>query len=446
MDLRFYNTLTRQIEPFTPLIQGKVSMYHCGPTVYDYTHIGNLRSFLLSDLLRRACELSGLEVKQVMNITDVDDKTIRRSREEGVTLQELTERYLNAFISDIGSMNIQSAKQMPRATDNVNLMISLIEKLLEKGFAYQGEDGIYFSIEKDQHYGVLAGLTLDREMRERIKNDEYDKDNPQDFALWKFYSEEDGTVVWDAPFGRGRPGWHIECSAMSMDALGETFDIHTGGVDLIFPHHTNEIAQSESATGVPFVKTWLHNNFILVDGKKMSKSLGNILTLRELGEKGFSPLSYRYLLLTAHYRTLLNFTWESLEAANNALSKLTATSAQLPDEGAVDLTYKTNFEHFMGNDLDTPRAIALMWDMLKDENISLPDKKATLLYFDKIFGLSLHSARKPEIPEEILELAQKREHARKSKDWALSDELREKIESAGYSVRDTDNGPKVDKR
>ncbi|MFA5841564.1 MAG: cysteine--tRNA ligase [Candidatus Paceibacterota bacterium] len=441
-----HNTLTRQKEEFKPIKPGNVSMYHCGPTVYDRAHIGNLRAFLLADLLRRIFEQNGFEVNQVMNITDVDDKTIKRSRDEGISLNKLTKKYEQIFFDDLDALNIKKPLKLPRATESVGLMIKLIQKLLENGFAYKGSDGVYFSIDKDDKYGELAKLPKNRQSDSRIKNDEYDKESPQDFALWKFYTKEDGDVVWEAPFGKGRPGWHIECSAMSMDALGETFDIHTGGVDLIFPHHTNEIAQSEAATGKHFVNYWMHNNFILVDDKKMSKSLGNFYTLQDIVKKEIDPLAYRYWLLTAHYRTLVNFTWDAVEGAQNAFKKLQVFVIELPSDGKIDIAYKAEFESFIYDDLDTPKAIALTWDLAKDPEVLPEDKKATILYFDEVLGLNLKNLKQEEIPTDIAELAKKRETAREEKNWHLSDEIRRNIEARGYDLKDTEDGPKITKK
>ena len=446
MALRFYNTLTRNLEEFRPINPHAALIYTCGPTVYARAHIGNLRSFVFADTLRRALENSDYKVRQVMNITDVDDKTIKRSREEGVSLKTLAQKYEELFVKDISKLNIKIPKEMPRATEHIKEMVAIIEKLLSKGSAYKGDDGIYFSIGASEGYGALAGISREEgEERARVKNDEYDKDNPKDFALWKFHSEEDDGVSWDAPFGRGRPGWHIECSAMSMKYLGERFDIHTGGSDLIFPHHTNEIAQSESATGHPFVNVWMHHNHILIDGEKMSKSLGNTYTLDDLETRGVSPIAYRYLLLTAHYRTLLNFTWEALSGAENAFEKLKLFFSEFPEGGETDIAYKAKFESFINDDLDTPKALALSWELLKDHEVLPENKRATLLYFDKIFGFNLESIKKEEIPQEVINLSKKREEARENKNFNQADSLRKEIEALGFTVEDGENGPVIRK-
>ncbi|MEK9146679.1 MAG: cysteine--tRNA ligase, partial [Patescibacteria group bacterium] len=320
--LKLYNFLSRKIEEFEPI--GKVvGLYTCGPTVYDYVHIGNWRTFVFEDVLKRVLIFDGYKVKHVMNITDIDDKIIKRSREQGIEFRQLTARYEKAFFDDLLELNILTADVYPQATEHIDSMISVIEALLAKGFAYKADDGVYFSAEKFKNYGELSGLEK-RKLKKgaRIASDQYDKESWADFVLWKFPSTRwarSGQVpqepAWDAPFGRGRPGWHIECSAMSMKYLRGTIDIHTGGVDLLFPHHENEIAQSEAATGKKFVNFWLEGEHLLVEGEKMAKSLGNIFTLTDVVKKSFDPIALRYLFLTAHYRSKLNFTWKSLEAA-----------------------------------------------------------------------------------------------------------------------------------
>lgn len=443
MDIKLHDTLTGEKVIFKPLKEGEVSMYNCGPTVYDYAHIGNFRTFILSDLLRRMFEYNGFKVDQVMNITDVDDKTIKRSLEENVDLKTLTSKYENLFFKDLEFLNILMPTKTPRATENVDEMIKLIEKMLENSMAYKSSDGIYFDITKSKDYGKLANLNLENKTKERIQNDEYDKENPRDFSLWKFYSEDDGDVFYDAPFGKGRPGWHIECSAMSITALGETIDVHTGGSDLIFPHHTNEIAQSEAVTGKKFVNHWVHGGFITVDGKKMSKSLGNIYTLENIREKNIDILAYRYFVLTAHYSTLLNFTWEALDGSRVALKRLREKISFLPDSGNV---VKTDFNQFINDDLNTPKALALVWDILKDENISPTDKKATILDFDKVLGLELDKVETFEIPENVKNLVKERDEARNNKNFVKSDEIRQKIEDLGFEVKDAGEGTSVSPR
>jgi cysteinyl-tRNA synthetase len=393
-----------------------------------------------------------------MNITDIDDKTIRDSQKENKTLKEFTEFYTAEFLKDIKSLNIIPPTKFTKATDYINEMVEIIKKLLDKGIAYKSPDGsIYFDIKKFKNYGKLSHLVMTEQKENasgRIKNDEYEKENAQDFALWKAWDEKDGDVFWNTELGKGRPGWHIECSAMSMANLGEQLDIHTGGVDNIFPHHENEIAQSEGATGKRFVKYWMHNEWVLVDQKKMAKSFNNFYTLRDLMAKGINPLAYRFWLLMANYRTRVNFVWDALEGAETALKRLYGLYLGLGDEpspelagrhGHVHKEYQNKFKEYLEDDLDTPRALSILWDVFKDENMSASDKKATILDFDKVLGLGFADLKKEIIPEEIIELAEKREQARKNKDFKKSDELRKEINSLGYEVKDTTEGQKINK-
>ncbi|MEK6808976.1 MAG: cysteine--tRNA ligase, partial [Nanoarchaeota archaeon] len=322
--LRLFNTRTRKIGVFKSIKDKEVNIYTCGPTVYDYAHIGNLRAYICADILKRYLKYKGYNVKHVMNITDVDDKTIKGSQQQGISLKKYTQNFSNMFFEDIKILNLDLPDIFPKATEHIPEMIMLIKKLLKKGFAYKGEDGsIYYDISKFKNYGKLAQLDMDG-LKEgaRIRHDEYSKDSPKDFCLWKACDKDDGDVFWKTELGKGRPGWHIECSAMNMKYLGEEFDIHTGGVDLIFPHHENEIAQSVGATGKEFVHYWFHNEHLLVNGKKMSKSLGNFYTLRDLLNKGYNPIGIRYLLLSTHYRQQLNFTEESLQGAENSVQRI----------------------------------------------------------------------------------------------------------------------------
>jgi cysteinyl-tRNA synthetase len=446
--LFFYNTLSRNKEEFVPLEENKVRMYTCGPTVYNYPHIGNYRAYVFGDILKRTLLYQGFQVHHIMNLTDVDDKTIRDSQKEGKTLKEFTEFFTEEFYKDIRSLNILPPEKFTKATDNIEAMVELTKKLMAAGIAYKSDDGsVYFNIKKFKNYGKLSGLTLENQKENaagRIKSDEYDKENVQDFALWKAWDEKDGEVFWDTDLGRGRPGWHIECSAMSMKFLGEQLDIHTGGVDLIFPHHENEIAQSEGATDKQFVKYWLHNEWVLVDGKKMAKSAGNFYTLRDVMDKGISPITYRFWLLMAQYRTRVNFVWDALEGAETALKRLFNLYLGLGNEtGKVHEVYQNKFKEYLSDDLDTPRALALLWEVIKDENMSNGDKKATVLDFDKVLGLGFADLKEEKIPDEIIRLVAEREEARKSKDFKKSDELRGKINSLGYEVKDTEDGPKI---
>src|SRR3989344_4668295 len=404
--IKLYNTLTREKEIFSSIDPKEVRIYTCGPTVYDYAHIGNYRAYVCADTLKRTLLYGEYKVRHIMNLTDVDDKTIRDSQKESKTLKEFTEFYTEKFFEDIKSLNILPPEKFTKATDNIPAMVNLIKELIAKGLAYKSEDGsIYFNIKKFKNYGLLSGVEIEKQKENaggRIKTDEYEKDNVQDFALWKAWDENDGDVFWTTELGKGRPGWHIECSAMSMKFLGEELDIHTGGVDLIFPHHENEIAQSEGATGKQFVKYWLHNEWVLVDGKKMAKSFGNFYTLRDVVERGIDPVVYRFWLLMGHYRTKMNFNWDALEGAETALKRLYGLYLGLGDEvGSVHQEYQNKFKEYMEDDLDTPRALSLLWDVVKDENMSDADKKATILDFDKVLGLGFENLKEEKIPEEI---------------------------------------------
>jgi cysteinyl-tRNA synthetase len=392
--LTIYNSLTKKEEEFVPIDASQVSLYTCGPTVYNYPHIGNYRAYIFADLLKRTLSYNNYNVKHVMNLTDIDDKTIRDSQKASKSLKEFTEFYTEEFFKDRDMLNILPADVYPKATDYIDEMVAIIETLLEKGFAYKSEDGsVYFDIAKDKEYGKLSHLdmeSLKSNASGRIKSDEYEKDNVQDFALWKAYDEADGDVFWETSLGKGRPGWHIECSAMSMKNLGEHIDIHTGGRDNMFPHHENEIAQSECATGHKFVNIWMHNEWLLVDGKKMAKSANNFYTLRDVVEKGYDPLAFRYLNLLNHYKTPLNFTWEGLDAAATALTKLHKTFQNFGEVvGEPDINYVASFNEAINKDLGIPKALGIAWKMFKDKSVSNENKKATLLAFDKVLGLGL---------------------------------------------------------
>ncbi len=435
-------------------------MYSCGPTVYDTAHIGNFRTFITNDLVKRIFIYNGYDVEHVMNITDIDDKTIKRSIAEDTKLNVLTKHYEDAFLRDIHSLNIVTPNKVLRATEYINQMISMISTLIAKGIAYKTKDGIYFSIALSKNYGELAKLKIastdTTTLQERISNDEYEKENPRDFALWKFHSNEDGEIKYDAPFGAGRPGWHIECSAMSVDALGPNIDIHTGGTDLIFPHHTNEIAQSEACTGKHFVNYWVHTAFMNVNDTKMSKSKGNFLKLNDLVELGISPLAYRYWLLTSHYRSQVNFTVDAVKAAQTAYIRLVETFIRLGEvknehvhASANPRDYKKKFGESINDDFNTPEALALTWDLIKDHSVLAKDKISLLLDFDAVFGLGLNAVMQMKndevsnIPAEITLLAEAREMARKEKEWDKADALRKEIESRGYTVKDTEGGVEV---
>lgn len=438
MVLKLYNTLARDLEPVTAPPERPLSIYACGPTVYDYAHVGNLRTFVTNDLLRRTLEYLGQEVELVMNITDVDDKTIAGARAAGASLSDFTRRYENYFLADLEALNVKAPAAQPRATEHVPTMIALVAKLLANGRAYAAPDGIYFAISRFPSYGKLSGRTETDPTPNEAGQDS------RDFALWKFWKVEDGDTAWEAPFGKGRPGWHIECSAMIADLIGPTVDIHTGGTDLIFPHHENEIAQSESVHAAPLAHHWLHGAFLLVEGQKMSKSLGNIFTLRDLENHGFSSLDYRYWLLTAHYRTQANFTWEALTGAQTARRRLNDAFLDLgPEAGQVDENYRAQFHDFISDDLNFPQAVALIWQLLADSSLTPDVQRATLLDFDRVFGLGLAELKPPVISPEIQDLLERREVAREAQDFATADTLRTQIEAAGFTIEDTEKGQKI---
>ncbi len=457
--LQLYNSLTRKKEEFKPINPTEVGMYTCGPTVYDYDHIGHAWNYTMSDVLRRALVFNGYNVRHVMNITDVghltsdgdtgEDKLEKGARREGKTVWEVAKYYTDIFLRHREELNLLPLAVICKATDHIPEMIDLIKKLEEKGATYIISDGIYFDISSFPSYGKLSGNTLEKLKAGARVEINPEKRNPADFALWKFSPPDSKRgMEWESPWGKGFPGWHIECSAMSMKYLGETFDLHTGGEDNIFPHHECEIAQSEIANGRIFVNYWFHTRFLMIDGQKMSKSLKNFYTLEMLAEKGFSPMALRYLYLTAHYRTNLNFTWQSLEAAQNALNKLyDAVNQYGAPHSACCPEFERQFAEAINDDLNTPRAIAVMWDVIKSK-YPPSVKKQTLLTMDKVLGLGLgldkiKKKTNSKIPAEIIKLADERKKARIEKNWALADELREKIEKKGFTVEDSSNEQKI---
>jgi len=444
MVLKLYNTLTRKKQVFKAIKKSQVGMYTCGLTVYNYGHIGNYRAFVASDILVKYLEYLGYKVKKIVNITNVDDKTIKGSIKERKSLKEFTRKYEKAFFEDEVSLNIERAWKYPRATEHIKEMVELIEKLLKKGYAYKTKDGIYFNIKKFKNYGKLARIKLE-DLRKcaRINSDEYDKENPRDFALWKFYDNEDGNVFWNTKLGKGRPGWHIECSVMSTKYLGQPFDIHTGGVDLIFPHHENEIAQSEAGNAKKFVNYWIHNEWVMVNGKKMSKSLGNYYTIRDLIQRKFNPLALRYFYLTGHYRSQLNFTIESLKNSQNSLKRLKNIISEIKDDGKVNAIYLKKFENAMNNDLDTPKGLQVLWALVRDE--TAVGKLKTIKKIDSVFGLDLLKKEKVVVPANVKKLVNEREIARDGKDWKKADKLREALFALGYQINDTKDGAKITK-
>ena len=392
MSMQVFNSLTRRVEPLEPLADNTIRLYTCGPTVYNFAHIGNFRAYTFEDILRRVVQFNGMKIKQVMNLTDVDDKTIRGANAAGVKLTDYTKTYKDAFFADLKKLNIQPAEVYPAATDHIPEMIALVEKLVEKGVAYKSDDGsVYFAVTKFPGYGKLAHIDFDHQRTgARCAADEYDKENVGDFALWKAWEESDGPVGWDSPWGRGRPGWHIECSAMSMKYLGETFDLHTGGIDNLFPHHENEIAQAEAATGKEFVKTWMHCAHLRVNGEKMSKSLGNFFTLRDLLDKGWSGREIRYVLVNAHYRQGLNFAFSALEDARKSLERIDrcvdALAARAKDDPAPEFAQKAldAFTAAVNDDLNIPKAFAALFELVRETNASGTCSKAVLEVFEKM--------------------------------------------------------------
>lgn len=454
-DIYLINTLSKKKELFSPIHPGKVGMYHCGPTVYDSIHVGNLRAFLLADITRRVFAFNNYEVDQVMNITDIghlvsdgddgDDKMTKGLKREGLEVNlenmlKLARKYEEVFLADITDLNILRPKIIARASEHIVEDIDMIQKLEEKGFTYTISDGIYFDTEKMPDYGKLGGLNHSHESR---IGEISEKKNPRDFALWKF----DNDKGWQSPWGQGFPGWHIECSGMSTKYLGDQFDIHTGGHDLASVHHNNEIAQSECATGyAPFVNYWLHNEFVNIGEEKMAKSGSNFITLQTVRDNNIDPLALRYLYLQSHYRSQVSFSWEALSAAQTALQKLHSIVAELPQNGVVNNEYKTLFTEMINDDLNTAGGLAIVWELLKNPDISAEDKKATLLDFDQVLGLKL-TEQQPvdisEIPENIQKLLKEREIARSHKDWHSADLLRNEIYALGYEIKDTDEGQKI---
>jgi len=461
--LRFHDTYSGKKEEFKPLNKNKASMYTCGPTVYDYAHIGNLRAYLFEDLLRRTLKLCGYEVTQIMNITDVDDKTIREAVKAKISLDDYTQKFIDAFHDDLKELAIEKAEMYPRATRHIPDMIALIEQLIEKGYAYESEGNVYYRVQKFPDYGKLSKKDLEENIAgARVDVDEYNKESLTDFALWKKKKEAD-EPSWPSPYGEGRPGWHIECSVMSMKYLGETFDIHTGGEDNIFPHHENEIAQSEAVTGRKFVHFWLHCKFLLVDGHKMSKSLGNFYTLRDLINKGYEPLAVRYLLITHHYRHPVNFTFKGLEEAQYVLQRIKDFYFRIEeyspkteeDKVSVKIEEATeNFKKCLMDDLNISGALGVFFDLMHDvnnaimgETFSSKSKQLMVSFFEtfnQVLGLNALFV-KDEIPEEIVQLANERQEARKNKDFNRADEIRDGLSEKGFVVEDTKDGIRIKK-
>jgi len=444
--MNVFNSLTRRVEELKPIADNTVRLYTCGPTVYNFAHIGNFRAYAFEDILRRVIQFDGMKIKQVMNLTDVDDKTIRGANAAGVKLTDYTKTYKDAFFADLKKLNIQPAEVYPAATDHIPEMIDLVQKLVDKGVAYQSEDkSVYFKVREFPGYGKLAHIDFDSQRTGlRCAADEYDKENVGDFALWKAWEESDGPVGWDSPWGRGRPGWHIECSAMSMKYLGETFDLHTGGIDNLFPHHENEIAQAEAATGKEFVKTWMHCAHLRVNGEKMSKSLGNFFTLRDLIEKGYTGREIRYVLINAHYRSGLNFAFDALEDARKSLARIDACVEKATDGEAPEWARKhlEDFTAAVNDDLNIPKAFAALFELVRDANGK--GAAGVLPIFrrmDEVLGVIFFGkAEKESVPADIQALLDVRAEARKAKNWAESDRLRDEIAAKGWLVKDSREG------
>jgi cysteinyl-tRNA synthetase len=466
MSLRFFNTYSRKIEEFAPPDPAAraISIYTCGPTVYSRAHIGNFRAYIFEDLLQRHLELRGYMVHRVMNITDVDDKTIRGAREAKVALTKFTEQFKNAFFQDAETLRIKRANEFPAATDQhyIDRMIEMIGELIARGLAYQADDkSVYFRINKFPDYGKLAHFDLTQlQSTGRVKHDEYDKEHIGDFALWKAWDDEDGDVKWDSPWGPGRPGWHIECSAMATALLGDQIDIHCGGVDNIFPHHEAEIAQSEGVTGKKFVRYWLHCAHLLVDGQKMAKSLGNFYTVPDVLAKGYTGRELRYALLRVHYRVPLNFTWEGMKEARESLGRIDEWLGRLREAGEKENVQRTTstaqhptqkFEDALDDDLNISAGLGFLFESIRETNRAMDENKldaasanAWLNWWKRINTvLDLEPDTKIVVPEEVAQLARERENARHEKNWKQSDELRDRISALGWEVRDTKDGQKL---
>jgi len=458
MSIRFYNTINRKKVEFEPITPGMVKLYTCGPTVYDTAHIGNFRTFIFEDLLKRFLVFKGYEVYHVMNITDVDDKTIKRAITEEITINELTLKYTEEFMNDIKSLKILPADKYPRATDHIDEMIKMIQALEENGYAYETEDhSVYFRLDAYDSYGQLTQIDLTQQrVNERIINDEYSKDNPQDFALWKARDDDDGKIYWESPWGRGRPGWHIECSAMSIKYLGNHFDIHCGGVDNIFPHHENEIAQSVSATQEPFVNYWMHSEYLQIHGDKMSKTLGNYYKISDLISEGFTAEEIRFTLLNAHYRSKLDFSLKQKQEARTTIQRITDFQQrllELKDSSETESSIPDEFEEFVAaldDDLDTPKAFAIFFGWIRSMN-KLLDRgefkfsqiNGGLDFIDKFDDLFAIIPDAESIPQNIYDLIKKREKARLKQDWKTADKIRNQLYQEGWLVADSPSGPKV---
>ena len=454
MELQLFDTYERKVRPFEPLTPGKVGVYACGPTVYNFAHIGNLRTYLFEDLLKRVLLRNGYEVNHIINITDVghltsdadtgEDKMELGAKRTGMTAWELAAFYTDAFQKDLKRLNVLDPSVWCKATDHIEEQITFVKELEEKGFTYRTSDGIYFDSRKLNNYGFLARLDIEG-LQAGARVDQGERKFVTDFALWKFSpQDEQRQMEWDSPWGRGFPGWHIECSAMSAKYLGDYFDIHCGGEDHIPIHHTNEIAQTEAARGTRLANYWMHGYFLQLDNAKMAKSSGEFLTLDVVEEKGFSSLAYRYFCFSAHYRTQMSFSWASLDAAQRTLNRLYETAWNWGEPGEVSADYLARFDACLNDDLNMPRALAVLWELVRSEEADSV-KKATLLACDDVLGLDIANwaPAEIEVPDEVRALVQAREEARAAKDWGRADELRKQVSDLGYVIEDTKEGAKI---
>lgn len=456
--MKLYNTLTKSVQPFISIKPHEVGLYACGPTVYDFAHIGHMRKYVGDDILVRVLQMNGFSVNHVMNITDVghlvsdedtgEDKMEKGAKKYGLTVWDIAKKFEKQFFDSTAPMAIKKPTMVMHATDFINEQIELIETLEKKGFTYQISDGVYFDTSKFPEYFALSRQNPD-ELKKGARVDFIKgKKNVADFALWKFSPivGEQRQMEWESPWGVGFPGWHIECSAMSMKALGNHVDIHTGGIDHIPVHHSNEIAQSEAATGEKFVNFWVHHNHMAVEGQKMSKSLGNFITVEDVRKKGFDPLSLRYLFLQTHYRQEMNFTWESLEAAQKALHALRRdVTSWSDDEAIVDAVWIEKFKDAISDDMNMAKALAVVWDLVKDKHLSDSVKRATMVVCDEVLGIDMFRKEVIDIPADVMILLDEREHARLQKDYSRSDVLREQIRALGFDIKDTKNGYEITK-
>lgn len=452
--MRIYNTLSRKIEEFQPIKPGFVGMYTCGPTVYGPGHVGHARSYTNFDLFKRAFLYNGFKVKHILNITDIHDDMIKRAGELKISVEELADRYIPLFKKDLQELNIIPADVYPRVTEHIPEIIAMVGILIKKGYGYVEKDGsVYFDVSKFADYGKLSGIKPEKgKTGTRVKTDKYEREEAIDFSLWK--ASKKGEPSWDSPWGKGRPGWHIECSVMATKFLGKTIDLHAGAMDLKFPHHENEIAQSEATNGVKFVNYWVHAGLLEVEGKKMSKSLGNIYSLEDVKKKGFEPLALRYLFLIGHYRQKMNFTWEGLKSAQTAYKKLTEMVNDWEQDGRKTVSpedvkktddFRKKFQENINSDLNIPEALVVVWEVAKS-NIPNSDKRDLVLDFDQVLGLNLGKIKEIKIPSKIQKLVEEREKLRSQKKWDEADKLRKEVGKAGFVIEDTTGGSEVKKK